>query len=220
MNFNGIRQRLLALDTPSICDANKRIRVLDAGIRLIQPGLKLVGRAHTVTCPDDFLTVIKALKDAEEDEVLVIDTQGSHRAFAGELFATEAARKKLAGIVIDGACRDVQKLRTLNLPVYARFTYPLAGTASKVYGTRVKITCGGVTVNPGDIIFGDDDGVVVASVTELSEVIPIAEEIQHKEEVILKRMEKGESLFEMLNFEEHYANVSNSKESQLKFTVD
>ena len=112
MNFEDIKQRLLALDTACVCDGNKamraadstvkELRVIDPAIRPIRIGLNLVGRAHTVTCHEDFLTVIKGLRDAEPGEVLVIDTQGSRRAVAGELFPTEAARKGLAGIVIDG----------------------------------------------------------------------------------------------------------------------
>jgi regulator of RNase E activity RraA len=81
---------------------------------------QMVGRAHTVRFRDDFLTVIQALCDAEHGKVLVVDGGGGTRALAGELFATEAVRRKLAGIVIDGACRDTAKLTALHLPLYAR----------------------------------------------------------------------------------------------------
>lgn len=219
MDFNRLKESLSKLDTACICDANKSFRVLDPGIRPIRWGLKLIGIAHTITCYDDFLTVIKALKDAQPGEVLVIDCQGSKRAVAGELFSTEALRKGLAGIVVDGACRDVQKLRTLNIPVYSRYISPLAGTTSKIFSTQIPITCGGVTVNPGDIVFGDDDGIVIASQSELIEILSIAQGIQAKEELALKRMDNHESLLNMVNFEEHYKNVSRHQESALKFTL-
>ena len=96
MDFEEIKRRLSLLDTACICDANKDLRAIDPAIRPISTGLKLIGRAHTVTCHEDFLTVIKALRDAEQDEVLVIDSQGSRRALTGELFPTEAIRKQLA----------------------------------------------------------------------------------------------------------------------------
>ena len=104
----------------------------------------MVGRARTVRCRDDFLTVIKALEESEPGEVLVIDGGGGTRALAGELFATEAARRKLAGIVIDGACRDTPKLATLQLPVYARWVCPAAGTAQRLGATQQAVSCGGV----------------------------------------------------------------------------
>jgi regulator of RNase E activity RraA len=229
MNFEEMKPRLLALDTACICDANKalrsanrtirELRVVDPAIRPIRSGLKLVGPAHTVICHEDFLTVIKGLRDAAPREVLVIDTQGSRRAVAGELFPTEARRKNLAGIVIDGPCRDTQTIKTLDIPYYARSVISIAGTTSQIFETQIPITCGGVTVQPGDIMFGDDDGIVVATISELSELIPIAEEIQQKEDVILAAMAEGISLLDMLNFEEHYAAVSAGKESKLKFTV-
>ena len=229
MNFEEIKRRLLALDTACVCDGNKamraadptikELRVIDPAIRPIRTGLKLVGQAHTVSCHEDFLTVIKGLRDAEPGEVLVIDTQGSRRAVAGELFPTEAVRKGLAGIVIDGPCRDTQTIRTVELPYYARSFNPIAGTTAKIFQTQAPITCGGVIVNPGDIIFGDDDGLVVGLMDEVSAVIPIAEEIQSKENMMLKQMAAGVSLFEMLNFEEHYAAVCAGEESKLEFTV-
>ncbi len=219
MDFAEIKRRLSVLDTACICDANKEFRVVDPAIRPIRTGLKLVGRAHTVTCYEDFLTVIKALRDAEQDEVIVVDSQGSRRALTGELFPTESIRKRLAGIVIDGPCRDTAAIRRLNIPYYARSTYPVSGTTSKIFETQIPITCGGVTVHPGDIIFGDDDGIVVGTADELSEAIPIAEDVQKKEERLLAGMEEGVSLLDMLNFEEHCAKVRAGEESKLEFLV-
>jgi RraA family protein len=216
MTFDEIKQHLAALDTASLCDANKALRVLDPGLRPIQPGLSLIGRAHTVKCHDDFLTVLRALKDAVADEVLVIDTQNSQSAVAGELFSTEAARKKLAGIIIDGACRDVRKIRALPIPVYARFTSPVAGGCAKIFETQIPVKCGSVTVRPGDILFGDDDGVLVASLEEMAAAIPKALEIQSTEARALARLAHGESLFHLINFDEHYDNVRNKKVSKLE----
>src|SRR5262249_11497645 len=128
MDFAAIRRRLLELDTACLCDTDKQLRVMDGAIRPVLPGLKLVGRAHTVVCEDDFLSVIKALHDAQTGEVLVVETRGSRRAVAGELFSKEAQRKGLAGLVVDGAVRDIAKIRSFGIPVYSRSVVPASGT--------------------------------------------------------------------------------------------
>ncbi|HEY9786270.1 MAG TPA: RraA family protein [Candidatus Obscuribacterales bacterium] len=214
MDFAEVKRRLKGLDTACICDARKTVRVFDPAIRPLSSGLKLIGKARTVRCRNDFLTVVQALGEAGEDDVLVIDGQGGEKALAGELFCTEAIRRGLAGIVIDGACRDSRTLRQLALPIYARAILPAAGTAIQICEQQIAITCGGVTVEPGDIVFGDDDGLIVTTMKELEETLPIAEEIQRKETVVLERLNEGESLFEMLNLLEHTANVSSKIDSK------
>lgn len=217
MDIKTLRSELADLDTASLCDADKSVRVMDAGIRPVRSGLVLLGFARTVRAADDFLTVLKALREASSGEVLVIDTQGTERAVAGEMFSTEACRRGLAGIVIDGACRDTRRIRELSMPVYARSSNPLAGTAQLLFETQVAVTCGGVEVHPGDVVFGDDDGVIVLDPADLPRLLPLAREIQRHEQAALERMSEGESLFELLNYEEHEAAVRNHRESRLKF---
>ena len=217
MKIDAIQERLTRLETSCLCDAKKTIRCLDPVIQPLSLGLKLVGRAFTVACCNDFLTVIKALHDASPGDVLVVDGQQGRTALAGELFATEAKRKGLAGIVVDGAVRDVATIRAMQFPVYSRSIFPLSGSTSQIFATQVPVSCGGVTVVPGDIVFGDDDGIVVASEAEIREVLPLAEAIQQKETEALQRMAHGESLLGLFNFDEHLASISVGKESTLRF---
>lgn len=219
MNFDEIKRRLTALDTACLCDANKELRVVDPAIRPLRTGLKLIGLAHTVSCHEDFLTVIKGLRDAEPGEVLVIDSQGSRHALTGELFPNEALRKGLAGIVIDGPCRDTATIRQLDLPYYARSVHCVAGTTSKLFQTQIPIMCGGVKVNPGDVVFGDDDGLIVATVDELSRIVDAAEEIQNKEQRLIAEMRKGVSLLDLSNFEDHCTRLRDGRESKFTFLV-
>jgi len=219
MDFQKLKKRLMRLDTACLCDVRKTFRVMDPNIQPINQGIKMIGIARTVHCRGDFLTVLKALQEAQENEVLVVDAEGDKIAMAGELFATEAKRKKLAGMVIDGGCRDVKQIRKIQFPVYARYFTPLAGGASSLFKTQTKIRCGGVPISPGDILFGDDDGIVVMTESEITDVLEIAENVQKTEEIVLKKMEKKTSLFLLTNFSDHYERVSKGQDSKLGFTI-
>jgi regulator of RNase E activity RraA len=88
--------------------------------------------------------------------------------------------------------------------------------SSKLASCQVPVRCGGVLVHPGDIVFGDGDGVVVASPQELERILPAAEAVQAAEAAVLERMAGGESLFQHLNFEQHYRRISGGEASDLQ----
>ena len=215
-----LKQALLELDCASFADADKSMRVMDSGLRAINSGVKLVGVARTVRCHEDFLAVIRALDAAQPGEVLVVDTQGSSRAVVGELFSMEAERRGLAGIIVDGPVRDVSTLRTLVLPVYARGLCPMSGTIRELGALQVPVVCGGVAVNPGDIVMGDDDGLLVASAAELRALIPAAREVEARELKVRALMAGGRSLTSMLSLSEHVEALQRGVASKLAFKLD
>ena len=116
-----------------------------------------------------------ALAEAAPGDVLVIAGNGATRALFGELFATEARRRGLAGIVTDGFCRDLRGLRGIGLPVFARGTTPRSGTtvsrAARGDDAHLRRRRGA----PGDIVFGDDDGVLVAPAERIAAALETAE---------------------------------------------
>ena len=116
--------RLRLLDTASLSDANKALHVLPATIRPLVPGLKMAGRAVTANANDDLMSVIGALQIAGAGDVLVVAAGVKDQAVSGELFGTEAFRRGLAGVVIDGMSRDSAALRLLGLPFYSRGVTP------------------------------------------------------------------------------------------------
>lgn len=211
--------RLRAIDTTHLADADKAIAACGPELRPVRTGQKLVGRAHTVRCNEDFLTVIQGLVEAQPGDVLVIDTQGSRRAVVGELFSLEAARKGLAGIVVDGLIRDTATLRTLDLPVFSRGTCPQAGTLNRLFETQGTVACAGVLIRPGDLLFGDDDGLLVASPAAVLAALPAAEAIAALEREIIRRLLAGEALATMANAAEHLARVRAGEASALRFEL-
>lgn len=220
MNFTQLKTRFVNLDPAAFCDADKSIRVLSPGISRINPGKQMLGRARTVRCFDDFLVVIEALAESEGGEVLIVDTQGSKRAVVGELFTLEAARRGLAGIVIDGGCRDTETIITVEMPVYASHRTPVSGTVQRVGETQIPVICGGVEVLPGDIIFGDSDGVIAMSEQEASALIDAAEAIKNTEQKAIRAIGDGKSLIDLTNFHEHLAaRRAGDGNSRLKFEI-
>jgi regulator of RNase E activity RraA len=218
-DIEQVREQLATLDAASVCDADKSLRVLDPLIRPVREGSRIVGRAVTVACQDDFLPVIRGLADAQAGDVLVVAAGGGTRAVAGELFTTEAARKGLAGIIVDGAVRDVAAIRQLPVPVFARYVCPMAGFTQTAVKLPEEVSCGGVTVRRGEIIFADDDGIVVMSDDEFEAVQAKAAAIKQTEARLLERMARGESLLSCTNFAEHWEERSAARDSSLQFRL-
>lgn len=211
-------ERLGRVDTTSLVDAaGGRLRVLTTALRPVRPGLRLVGRALTVDAREDLMPVLAALHQAGPGDVLVIAGHPD-RAVAGELFATEALRRGVAGIVIDGRCRDGSVLSTLGLPVYARGVAPMACPAHAVPVVQVPVRIGEVEVRPGDLVLGDDDGLVVGSEQEIGANLDGAEEIQSRERALQRAIAAGGSLFDHLNYDEHLAALRAGEASALRFS--
>ena len=120
----SLLSRLERLDASTVSDANKSLRVLPAAIRPVSARSRLLGRAVTANARGDLLSVLAALRCSGPGDVLVVAAGGSPHAIAGELFASEAARRGMAGIVIDGFCRDMATLKRMTMPIYARGATP------------------------------------------------------------------------------------------------
>ena len=217
--YGELGERLAGLDAAALCDAaaaaGVAVGVLDPAIRLVSRGGRLIGPARLVVCDLDFLEVWRTLSEAEAGEALVI-AAASDWAVVGELFASEAGRRGLAGIVIDGFCRDTARLSGLDLPVYARGATPRAGTTDMARGTVAVAAVGGVVVAAGDLVFGDGDGVVVVPAARVAELVPVAEEIQRREAAILATVGRGGSIFDHTNLDEHYRRRAEGLPSRLE----
>ncbi|MFD4669897.1 RraA family protein [Lentzea sp. NPDC058450] len=214
---HSLLDRVARVDAAALSDANKSLRVLPAALRLVSAGTRMAGRAVTADSDDDLLSVLAGLEACGPGDVLVVNANGSANAVAGELFATEAARRGLAGLVVHGMVRDSHALARLTLPVFALGTTPRAGTARKVPSINVPVSLDGIVVTPGDLLVGDSDGIIVATEEEMAAAIDKAESIRLTEEALVLSMGAGASLFERLNFADHVAKVRAGEESALRF---
>lgn len=220
MPGSDLIERLLEIEVSALCDADKALPVVDPAIRAMVPDVRMAGPALTVVAEDDHLPVFSALAEAAAGDVLVIATNGGRLAVLGELFATEARRRGLVGVVIDGHCRDVAGLRRLGLPVFARGTIPKSGSTVARTAIGGTVSCGGIDVARGDLVFADDDGVLIAAPERVAAALDTADFIGRAERAMLGAMGRGEPLHDQTNYAEHVARLDGGEESRLEFTVD
>jgi len=207
--------RLAAIDTTCLADAGPDLGVLPRELRPVGRARRLVGRAVTVDARSDLMSTIAAIKASGPGDVLVISAGDNERGAAGELFATEAQRRGVAGFVIDGRSRDTAVVAELDMPVFSRGFAPNAPGARKVPRIQVPITIGDVEVQPGDIVLGDVDGIVVGPPAAVEAALEKAEAIQARERRLQAAIQGGRSLFEAMNFDEHVAALEAGEESRL-----
>jgi len=186
-------QKANKLSTSLLADAMEGFRVMDYTIKPIAPGMKVVGTALTVNCPNGAnLMFHKALYSASKGYIVIVDAKGNtSNAVFGDLMATAAIKLGVGGIVLDGVVRDISTLRKLNLPIFAKGAIPNAASKDGPGEINGTISCGGTIVNPGDLIIGDDDGIVIVPRNRIDEVIKTAEEKSKKEEQRIQEIEEG-----------------------------
>lgn len=158
-----------------------------------QPMRKLCGSALTVEArPGDNLLSLKAIELAKPGDVIVISGQGdTTRSVWGGFMSIMAANKGVAGVVTDGIVRDVAQSRETGLPIYAVGVTPAAPTKEGKGQINTTICCGGVVVEPGDLVVGDEDGLVVVPKSEAVEIIARVEERIAKEAAWMEIVQKG-----------------------------
>jgi len=217
MTTENLLHRLGRLSTTSLVDASPTLRILPARLRPVVPGRHLVSRVVTARANRDLMSVIHALRESGPGDVLVVDAGGDDRAVAGELFGTEALRRGLAGLVILGRSRDTATLAGLPLPVWSTGSAPNAYAAKSLPETGITLSLDGVGVDPGELVIGDDDGLVVGSESELGAAVDGAEAIETREKGLQARMLDGASLFDVMNYDEHLAALRDGRPGGLAF---
>ena len=156
-------QQFMNLPTTAISDAMEGLNNLESAIKPLKEEYHFAGRALTVQMPvGDNSAVLKAIGEAKAGDIIVVDSKGdTYRAIAGDFVVGMMQTMEIGGLVVDGVIRDLEAIKEMNFPVFSKGTTVASSGKAGVGQTNIPISCGGVTVFPGDIIIGDIDGVVV-----------------------------------------------------------
>src|SRR5262249_5395063 len=179
--------------TPNLADAMGRFHFMDPELRS-RTGRRLCGVAVTVvTRPGDNLMVHKAMELAMPGDIIVVNTGGNvSSAVFGELMGTSAIAARLGGLVVDGAIRDVEALMALRFPAFSR-TVSAGGCDKDGPGEiNVPIACGNAVVMPGDIVSGDEEGVVVIPREDAAEVLELVTALKERETKRIAEIQAGQ----------------------------
>ena len=186
------------LTTASVSDAMGKKNAMLSYMRPLWDGVTIAGRAITVrTGIGDPTKPTEAIELASSGDIIVIAAAGSEESACwGGCDSTGSSHRGLSGAVVDGAIRDVAEIRSLRFPVWARSTTPLTGEATGEGEINVPIRCGGVLVNPGDIVVADDDGVAVVPSGEAEAVLEEAIKREHLEQAVMQEIRNGLGILE------------------------
>ena len=201
LHMKELVARFKALDTTCVSDALDKLGIVGGvyGVKPLLSGKKICGTAFTVRyvpCRPVKGNVGDFLDDVKPGEVVVIDNGGrDYCTVWGDIMAVFAKKTGIEGTVIDGVCRDVPVIKEIEYPMFTKGYYMVTGKDRvEVESVNATVSLSGVSVAPGDIILGDDSGVVVIPRPRAEDVLKIAEQINETENAILKAIENNSTL--------------------------
>jgi 3-hexulose-6-phosphate synthase/6-phospho-3-hexuloisomerase len=193
-----IYEALSKVSGPNVADAMHKKGAM-VGLKPVREGYKMVGRAVTVRTSDgDWAKPVEAIDRAEKGEVIVINAGSGHIAVWGELATWSCVQKGIGGVVIDGAVRDVDDIKKMDIPVYSRHIAPNAGEPKGFGEIGAEITCGGICVKNGDWIVGDDSGIMVIPSERAREICNRSLDVHERENRIREEIQRGSTLSKVL----------------------
>jgi 4-hydroxy-4-methyl-2-oxoglutarate aldolase len=188
-----VHEELARLGTATVYEAAGRAGLVDADLTQVVPGSRAAGPARTVGCGQgDNLMVHAVLARVEPGDVLVLTMpEPEPVALVGDLLATQAKARGVAAILVDGAVRDLEDLKRLGLPIWARYVRVRGADKATVGTIDEPVTVGGTTVRPGDVVVLDADGAVVVDRDRVTDVLAAARARAERELVKRGQLEAG-----------------------------
>jgi 4-hydroxy-4-methyl-2-oxoglutarate aldolase len=192
------------IPTPVIGDVMGRQNIMDARIRPTWAGARFVGPALTVmTYPSDNFMIHVGVTLAQEGDILIVDAGNYQNAgLWGEILTINAMQRKVKGIVIDGAVRDVKEIEDLEFPMFASGINARGGYKSNPGIVNKPVSCGGVAVCPGDLIIADENGVAVIPRLDIESIYEECVKKINSEKQIIEQLKQGKDTFEIMNMQD------------------
>lgn len=184
---------LARLGSATIYEAGGRGGYVDLDLHQIVPGSRVAGPARIVRCGQgDNLMVHAAMAAVAPGDVLVLTMpEPAPVALVGDLLATQAQFHGAAGLLVDASVRDVEELREMGLPIWARWIRVRGATKDAVGEIDVSVVVGGATINPGDAVVLDADGVAIVEAARVEDVLAAAQERERREAVKRAKLQAG-----------------------------
>ncbi len=190
------------VSSPNVADAQHKKGAMKGIHPRIKHGVKMVGRALTVnTINGDWAKPVEAIDRAQPGDVIVVDAGSGDVAVWGELASWSAKTKGIAGVVIDGAARDMDAILDIDFPCFSRYIASNAGEPKGHGDIGHEVVCGGVTVRTGDWIIGDESGVVAVPKENAVEVANRAVDVMERENRVREEIKKGGTLSSVMKLE-------------------
>jgi 4-hydroxy-4-methyl-2-oxoglutarate aldolase len=185
---------LAELGVATMHEAAGRTGVIDVPLTQVVPLSRVAGPARIALCAAGDNSMVHAvIAHALPGDVLVLTSrEPAPVALVGELLATQAQAQGVAGILVDGAVRDLDELAAIGLPIWARFVRAQGATKGAVGELDVPVTIGGTEIKPGDLVVMDCDGAMALASAQVEGVLPLALERAERERVMRLRYAAGE----------------------------
>jgi 4-hydroxy-4-methyl-2-oxoglutarate aldolase len=185
---------LARLGVATVHEAAGRTGIIDLPLTQVVPGSRVAGPARIALCaPRDNTMVHAVIAHAEPGDVLVLTSaHPTPHAYIGELLATQAQQRGVAGILVDAAVRDLDELAAIGLPIWARWVRAQGATKGEIGELDVLVVVGGTEIRPGDLVVMDCDGAMALPAARVDEVVPLALEREKREAEMRQRYAAGE----------------------------
>ncbi len=195
-------EAFMMVSSPNVADAQHKKGAMKGIHPRVGHGVKMVGRALTVnTINGDWAKPVEAIDRARPGDVIVVDAGGGDIAVWGELASWSCKTKGVAGVVVDGAVRDIDSIIDIAFPCFSKHIASNAGEPKGYGGIGHEIVCGGVTVRTGDWIVGDESGVVVVPQESAVEVANRAIDVMERENRVREEIKRGGTLSSVMDLE-------------------
>lgn len=196
-------EKFKKIPSPIIGDVMGRQNIMDARIQPRWEGAKIVGPAFTViTYPSDNLMIHVAVKYAKPGDVLIIDSGNYQNAgLWGEILTVNAIKREIEGVIIDGGVRDVAEIAELKFPLFSSSINARGGYKVNPGKINISTSCGGISVNSGDLVVADENGIAVIPQKDIERIYGLCIEKLESEKSTMKQLADGENTFDLMGMD-------------------